>query len=335
MPSSCRMNACFGLSVDCFEMRNKTRTGNEKRGQSRLSVQTSPNSSKNRRFTVTETTGLLEFLLKKLSGQSATSIKQLLKHRCISVNDGEAVTQFDYVLNPGDVVSLVSASENRFALHHLKLRILYEDDYLIAVDKATGLHSVDTTGGGCENACTILENYIRRRDPTRRIYIVHRLDRDTSGVLIFAKCREAQNRLIADWNDRVEERAYIAVIEGSLTPNKGTIESWLYEDEHKVVHSTNDPNKGLHAVTHYEVVKSNDKWTKVRLDLETGRTNQIRVHLESLGHPIIGDEKYGSKANPIHRLGLHALNIRFVHPITGRMMSFMVPEPSDFDGLFQ
>ncbi len=289
-------------------------------------------TGKSRRFVVDCDSQLLEFLLQKLAGQKPTSIKQLLKHRCILVQN-QVVTRFDAPLAAGDEVQVLSASDNRFGLNHPKLRLLFEDDYIIVVDKASGLHSVDSTGGGCENAASILESYIRRRDPTKRIYVVHRLDRDTSGVLVFAKCREAQNKLVADWNDRVEERAYIAIIEGALPEPKGTIDSYLYEDSRKIVHSCNDPARGLRAVTHYEVLSQNAHWTRLRLDLETGRTNQIRVHLQSMGHPIVGDEKYGSKVNPLGRLGLHALNIRFKHPVSGREMAFGSPEPREFEQL--
>ena len=310
--------------------RRDSRSGGKRyvRGQTVSSV----SSSKCRRFIVDCDVPLLEFLLQKLSGQKPTSIKQLLKHGCILVQN-QVVTRFDAPLATGDEVSVLSASDNRFGLNHPKLRILFEDDYIVVVDKASGLHSVDSTGGGCENAASILERYIRRRDPSKRIYVVHRLDRDTSGVLVFAKCREAQNKLVADWNDRVEERAYIAIIEGSMPEPKGTIDSYLYEDSRKIVHACDDPEQGLRAVTHYEVLSQNAHWTRLRLDLETGRTNQIRVHLQSMGHPIVGDEKYGSKVNPLGRLGLHALNIRFHHPVSGREMAFASPEPREFGQL--
>lgn len=291
-----------------------------------------PMSDKCRRFTADGDAFLLDFLMQKLVGQKTSSIKQLLKHRCILVQN-QVVTQFDAPLTAGDEVTVLSASENRFGLNHPKLRIIFEDDYIIVVDKASGLHSVDSTGGGCENAASILERYIRRRDSSKRIYVVHRLDRDTSGVLVFAKCREAQNKLTADWNERVEERAYIAVIEGNLPALSGTVDSYLYEDSRKIVHSCDDPSRGLRAVTHYRVLSQNACWSLVRLDLETGRTNQIRVHLQSLGHPIVGDEKYGSKVNPLGRLGLHAFNIRFRHPVSDREMAFSSPEPCEFKQL--
>ena len=235
------------------------------------------------------------------------------------------------MLHAGDVVQICSAKTAKFGFDHPRLKLLFEDDFILVVDKASGLHSVDTTGHGVENAASLLENYIKRRTPEKRIYIVHRLDRDTSGVLIFAKTREAQNKLVSDWNDRVLERTYIAIAEGRLEQDCGTIESYLYEDEHKIVHSTQDPRLGLHAVTHFEVIQRSEQYTWLKLELETGRTNQIRVHLQSLRHPIIGDGKYGAKTNPIGRLGLHALNIKFYHPITHKILSFESPLPDVFD----
>ena len=272
---------------------------------------------------------LLTFLIEKVPQQSGTSIKNQLKHGCIRVNDA-VVTKHNYGLNAGDCVCVVSSRESKYGLNHPKLRLLFEDDFIVVVDKACGLHSVDTTGKGVENASGLLEAYIRRRSPQKRIYVVHRLDRDTSGVMIFAKCREAQNRLVADWNERVLERRYIAVAEGVFEPKSGTIDSYLYEDAHKVVHSTNDPKRGLRAITHYRVIDENGSMSLLALDLETGRTNQIRVHLQSIGHPVVGDLKYGATNDCFGRLALHAETICFRHPITQKVVKFESAVPKEF-----
>ncbi len=286
------------------------------------------------KYIISEDQPALVFIQAKRPRQSLTSIKQLFKHHCIFVN-GSPVSQTSYPLKAGDCLQICSAKDSRFGFNHPKLSIIFEDDFILAVDKASGLHSVDSTGHGVENAASLLEKYLKRRSPEKRIYIVHRLDRDTSGVMIFAKTREAQNILVSDWNNRVIERTYIAIAEGRIEPSEGTIESYLYEDNHKIMHSTQNPEIGLHAVTHFKVLKTTNTYTQLKLNLETGRTNQIRVHLQSIGHPIIGDAKYGAQTDPIHRLGLHAFNIRVYHPVTNKILSFESPLPDVFGFLAQ
>ena len=323
----------YRSSSRSFDPYNSTRRNKQTRGE-REKVMQSSGDIHRLYIKVIEPAQLLGFLLDKLSGQSATSVKNLLKHRCILLNDSQIVTQFDHPLQAGDVVSILSPKEAKYGLFHPLLRILYEDDFIMAVEKKSGLLSVDVTGGGAANAAAILDHHVKRRDPSKRIYVVHRLDRDTSGVMLFAKCREAQSKLVADWNDRVLERTYIAVTEGTPHPLKATIDRRLYQDDRMVVHVTDDPETGLRAVTHYEVLEHDENFARVKCDLETGRTNQIRVHLQSVGHPLVGDEKYGASKNPLGRLGLHALNIKFYHPITQKIMAFDVPEPDAFRDLF-
>lgn len=282
--------------------------------------------SRVRRFTVAEQTTLLEFLKLKLAGQSLTSIKNLLKHNCVRI-DNAPVSQFDHPLPAGALVEILSPQQARFALTDARLTLLFEDEHILVVHKASGLHSADTTGHGVDNAASILEAYLRKRDPNRRIYIVHRLDRDTSGVMLFAKTREAQDRLVKNWNQSVLKREYIALAEGAFEKQDGTIDSYLYEDDRKVMHSTDDPHKGLRAITHFHVLKTTPALTLLRLELDTGRTNQIRVHLQSIHHPIAGDAKYGASSDPIGRLALHAQNITFTHPITHKVMSFQIDAP--------
>lgn len=228
---------------------------------------------------------------------------------------------------PGDEIEILTAQQARFALTDTRLSILFEDAHLLVVHKASGLHSADTTGKGVDNAASILEAYLRKRAPNKRIYIVHRLDRDTSGVMIFAKSREAQDRLVKSWNQSVLKREYIAIAEGEFETAEGTIDCYLYEDDRKVMHCTDDPRKGLRAITHYHVLKATPTHTLLRLALDTGRTNQIRVHLQSLRHPVAGDAKYGAATDPIGRLALHAQNITFKHPITHEVLSFQVDAP--------
>ncbi|MBQ9241721.1 MAG: RluA family pseudouridine synthase [Proteobacteria bacterium] len=283
-------------------------------------------NTRGQRYKVEAQTSLLDFLKLKLASQSLTSIKALLKHGCIRIGQ-TAVTQFDAPLIPGDEIEILTAQQARFALTDTRLSILFEDAHLLVVHKASGLHSADTTGKGVDNAASILEAYLRKRAPNKRIYIVHRLDRDTSGVMIFAKSREAQDRLVKSWNQSVLKREYIALAEGTFEQQDGTIDSYLYEDDRKVMHCTDDPRKGLRAITHFHVLSANSDYSLVRLELDTGRTNQIRVHLQSRHHPVAGDAKYGAATDPIGRLALHAQNITFKHPITHEVLSFQVDAP--------
>lgn len=296
---------------------------------------------------VEESASLLDFLKEKLYPQSASSIKNLLKHGCIGIEKAglrapdsprramQTESHFDFPIARGDTVFVLSARQNRYGLHHPMLRILYEDNDIIAADKSSGLHSVDSTGGGVDNAASILDRYVKNRNPDKRIYVVHRLDRDTSGVMIFAKTREAQNRLVSHWNESICERAYVAVVEGHLPARGGTIDSYLYEDAHKIVHSCDNPESGDRAITHYRVLNENEAYSLILCNLETGRTNQIRVHMASIGCPVAGDLKYGAASDVLGRLGLHARSIVFDHPITRRRLSFESPEPPSFGGLFE
>ncbi len=299
-----------------------------------------------RTIDVEASASLLDFLKEKLYPQSASSIKSLLKHGCIGIEKGslraadtlrgamQTETHFDFRLTRGDTVFVLSARQIRYGLHHPMLRILYEDNDIIAADKSSGLHSVDSTGGGVDNAASILDRYIKSRNPEKRIYVVHRLDRDTSGVMIFAKTREAQNRLVAHWNESICERAYVAVVEGHLPARSGTVDTYLYEDAHKIVHSCDNPELGERAITHYRVLNENKSHSLVLCNLETGRTNQIRVHMASVGCPVAGDLKYGAASDALGRLGLHAKSIVFDHPITRRRLSFESAEPPSFGALF-
>lgn len=282
---------------------------------------------------VEEPTPLMEFLKEKLKGQSTTSIKSLLTHKCILLNQSKIVTQYNYPLKSGDEISIQSSKSSRYDLLHPQLKIVFEDDFIIAVEKKEGLLSVATSQERSLTAYNILDKYLKRKDKNKRIFVVHRLDRETSGIMLFAKCREAQIKLKADWNDRVLERAYVAVVEGVLNKKEDTIVSYLYGDEQTIMHSSPNEEDGLLAITHYKVLKTNGKNSMLQLNLETGRTNQIRVHLQSIGHSVIGDEKYGSNQNPIKRMCLHAQTISFKHPISQKVFSFSMDVPQSFNPL--
>lgn len=272
---------------------------------------------------------LLDFLMATLTDKSRTTIKSYLSHRQVAVND-MPTTQFNTPLHRGDRVTINFTTGYKI-FRHRRLRIIFEDEYLVVIDKGYGLLSMATKNEKTETAYRIMSNYVKTNDPEGHIFIVHRLDRDTSGVMIFAKRQRVQEILQRNWNDAVMERKYMAVVEGALTPEAGEVRSYLKENAAMQVYSTQNPDdRGQLAVTRYKTVASNGRFSLVEVQLETGRKNQIRVHMHDLGHPIIGDRKYGSECNPIGRVALHAASLRFKHPITGQMLHFESNIPEKF-----
>ncbi|MBP5455090.1 MAG: RluA family pseudouridine synthase [Paludibacteraceae bacterium] len=279
-------------------------------------------------FFVKEEAQLFEFVLQKMGGMSRTAVKGLLTHQNITVN-GNVVTQFDYALKKGDSVS-VCFSKKENGLRHPKIKILYEDDYLIVVHKAEGLLSVATEKEEPTTAFRIIMNHMKKQNPKNRVYVVHRLDRETSGVLVFAKTKEVQEALQTYWHHDVLEKIYYAVVDGIMEEDKGTITSWLTESpKSKIVYASPTDNGGEKAILHYETIKRNNKYSLVKINLVTGKKNQIRVQLQSIGHPISGDKKYGSEHSPLGRIALHAAKLTLRHPATGQRISFESPIPEN------
>lgn len=277
---------------------------------------------------VTADAPLMEFLESKLSGYSRNTLKSLLKHHQLMLNGQVLLTRHDHPLKNGDVIDVLSASQSVSAgLNHPKLSILYEDEHIIVVEKKEGLLSVKSPNTTEESATHLLNQYLRPLGREHYIYVVHRLDRETSGVMMFAKSKEVQQQLRDNWKSYVTERSYVAIADGVFEEKSGRIESYLTEDIKKVMHSSPTDNGGQLAITNYKVLQSNGKDSLVRLNLETGRKNQIRVQLQSIGHPITGDVKYGGKKGRYGRMCLHAETIRFKHPVTGKQLAFTVPVP--------
>ena len=271
---------------------------------------------------------LLDFLFTVFPDRSKTTVKSFLSHRQVAVNN-IATTRFDAPLQPGDEVS-VNFTRGYREFHHPRLRIVYEDDYLIVVEKGYGLLSMSTERIKDKTAYHILSDYVRQENRDARIFILHRLDRDTSGLMMFAKSQQIQEVMQRSWNEMVLDRRYVAVVEGELPDEKGEVKSYLKENSVFRVYSTDDKERGQYAVTRYEMLESNGRYSLVELQLLTGRKNQIRVHMQDLGHPIAGDRKYGASGNPLGRLALHAALLRFVHPVTRRDMLFESPLPPGF-----
>ena len=201
------------------------------------------------------------------------------------------------------------------------------------VNKGYGLLSMGNEKIKEGTAYSILRQYLKEKDPRNKIFIVHRLDRDTSGLMMFAKTPEAKDAMQHNWNNMVLERRYVCVVEGKMEEAEGTVKSYLAENSQFEVYSTQNPEEGQLAVTRYRTIKIGGGYSLVEVSLDTGRKNQIRVHMKDLGHPIAGDRKYGAKSSPIHRLALHAMTLRFVHPVTRKDMRFETPVPVPFAGM--
>jgi 23S rRNA pseudouridine1911/1915/1917 synthase len=283
-------------------------------------------------FTVTENSLLMDFLMKQMPHKSRNNIKSLLSHKQVLV-EGNPVSQFNFPLTPGQKVEI---SSNRI-LPEQKFReynIVYEDQHLIVIDKMAGLLSMATKNEKRNTAYSLLSKHVKKQDRGNKIFIVHRLDRETSGLMLFAKSEPVKNKLQEFWNETVIERTYIAVVEGMAEQQEGTISSYLSEDKVFKMHSSQAPKDGQKAVTHFSVLKKNEAYSLLKVNLETGRKNQIRIHMQEMGHPIAGDKKYGGTTNPMKRLGLHATKITFIHPVSGEKMNFETKIPRLFMRLF-
>lgn len=274
---------------------------------------------------------LLDYLLASMSDRKRTTVKDFLKHNQVMVN-GNVTRRWDLPLRAGDTVRVNTSREFQL-FRNPRLHIMYEDDDIIVVNKGYGLLSVGTDSKREGTAYSLLREYVKRVDPRQKLFIVHRLDQQTSGVMLFAKSAEAKEAMQHNWNNMVLERKYAAIVKGRPDPAEGTITSYLAENAAHEVYSTDKPSEGKLAVTRYRTVRTRGGYSLLEVQLETGRKNQIRVHLAEQGLPIVGDRRYGSDISPIHRLALHAETLRFVHPVTRRDMYFTCPLPPGFSRL--
>lgn len=278
-------------------------------------------------FKVTEASELLPFIMSALDGISRTRAKAILSGGGIRVN--RTITkQFDYKLKPRDVVD-ISRQKPKHTFQNRFVRIVYEDNQIIVIEKAVGILSMATS---TRSLCvkSILDQYFLSSHQSCRAHVVHRLDRDTSGLLVYAKTMEAERILEENWHDIVTDRRYVALVSGTPTPLHGTIRSWLKDNSAYVTYSSPVDNGGKLAITHYRTLKHAQKRSILEMKLETGRKNQIRVHLQDIGTPVCGDIKYGNGDDPIGRLALHAYRLCFYHPITRELLRFETPIPKNF-----
>lgn len=278
-------------------------------------------------YTVRQAQELLPFLLAQMPDSSRSRVKELLAHNVYV--DGRRTSQFNFPLQPGMRVS-IDRPRGRDRLRPRELDIVFEDQHLLVINKHEGLlsyskHPADKT------VITVLNQYLEATHQRCHAHVVHRLDRDTSGLMLVSKSKEVSRKLEEDWKGLVFDRRYVAVAWGRLDPPRGEVRSWFTDGEYCVLSSPVD-NGGKLAVTHYEVRQTSRRYSLVELKLDTGRRNQIRVHLRDLQHPVVHDPMYGYKddLSPVNRLCLHAFRLCFTHPVTGRRHRFETPVPSQF-----
>lgn len=281
-------------------------------------------------ITVKENAPLLEYLINNVS-ESRSKLKATLQGRGIAVN-GRMVTQFDYQLKAGDKIIISRhKKQNQFKSRYVK--IVYEDRWLVVVEKNIGILSM-AAGHSSLNVKSVLDDYFLKSRQKCRAHVVHRLDRDTSGLMVYAKDIETEQILEHNWHQIVYDRRYVAVVSGEMEQNNGTIANWLKDNKAYITYSSPTDNGGKYAVTHFQVLNRTTEHSLVEYKLETGRKNQIRVHSADMGHPVCGDMKYGNGDDPLHRLCLHAYMLCFTHPVTGEPMDFSTPIPTAFRSLF-
>ena len=275
---------------------------------------------------VREESNLMDFLLKQM-GTTKNRAKDLLTGRAVSV-DRKLATHYDTPLHPGQVVRVSRHRQNTMLLNKY-VKIVYEDKDIIVIEKSEGILSMASTP---KQYCVknVLDEYFEKRHFKCTAHVVHRLDRETSGLMIYAKNIETAKILEDNWHDMVYDRRYIAVLCGRVEKEGGTIQSWLRESKSFVTYSSPTDNGGKLAITHYHRLRCTDDFSLVEMKLETGRKNQIRVHMADLGNPVAGDQKYGNGRDPLHRLALHAYRLNFYHPITREQMQFETPIPKEF-----
>ena len=276
------------------------------------------------KYIVKENEILIEFLKKTFSNLSKNNVKSLLHNEKVFVN-GNMTTKYNYELNVGDTVEI----RERVAKN---IDIIYEDKDIIVINKPSGLLTVATEKEKNKTAYHLVMEYLKKKNKNNRIFIIHRLDKDTSGIIMFAKNERAKHLYQDNWNDIVKKRCYYAVIDGKMQKKEGTIKSYLKENGN-MVYSVKD-RSGKLAVTEYKVLKERKNISLLDINLKTGRKNQIRVHMKENKTPILGDLKYGEKSKLINRLALHAYKLELINPVTKKLLIFEASMPNEIKTLF-
>lgn len=281
----------------------------------------------NKRFVVKEQEELLKFLYENLKDMKQKKVKAFLTDKKVLV-DNKIITKYNYILKPKQVIT-IDENGGKYHLEKNNIELIYEDEEIIVINKPEGLLSIASVEEKEKTAYKILTQYVKLSNVKNRVFIVHRLDKETSGIMLLSKSENLKHKLQDNWDKLVQFRGYISLVEGILKVKEDTIKTMLIEDEKYMVHNTLSKDGQL-AITKYKVVAEGENISLLKIELKTGRKNQIRVHMQGIGHPVIGDKKYGSKKNPIKRLGLHAYKLAFIHPITNKKMEFETDIPNSF-----
>lgn len=286
------------------------------------------------KLTIKEDGTLLAAAATLLPDHKPAKLKSMLRHNQMAIN-GVPSTQFDHPVTAGDVL-WVNFDRSFQVFSHPRVKLVYEDNDIIVVDKGYGVLSTAAGKPSDDTVYNIVKKYARGFSDKASVYVVHRLDRDTSGLMILTRTKQARDKLINNWNNMVIERKYIAVVEGKVEQKEGIVKSFLAENPDTYeMFSTDDKKLGRLAVTRYRVVKQGNRFAMVELEIKTGRKNQIRVHMHDLGNPVSGDRKYGGHPSPINRIALHATTLTIVHPVTGKAVTFTSPIPDCFNKMLK
>lgn len=275
----------------------------------------------------------VEFFARIMPGKSRTSLKQMLSKGLIT-RGGKVVKRLDTQLLAGDVIEQHAKPLPQFEMPS-GVRVVYEDQWIIVIDKAAGLLTMSTEREARRTAYAYVSSYLKFYDSAAKVFIVHRLDRETSGLLVLAKSEQVQQALQSRWNDEAHERRYMAVVEGVPAERSATIKTHIIEHPKSLKMSVCGDDEGQEAITHYHVLKDNGRYALMDIELSTGRKNQIRVHMQHLGHPIAGDAKYGARSNPAGRLCLHAYKLELQHPILQKTLIFESPTPRELSSIVE
>ena len=284
-------------------------------------------------FEVKEPSELLLFLLTVIKDCNRSKIKSMLTHKQFMVGD-KITTKYNHPLKKGDIVK-VSWDDGFRELKYQGVKIVFEDEDILVVDKMAGMLSISAGKSKSPTVYKTMLHHVQLDNPIAALFVVHRLDKDASGLMVFAKNKNSQVAFQKDWDKSIAARKYLAVTQGTIEKDENTISNFLRENKALVMYITTNPKDAKNAITHYNVIKKNEFYSLVEVWQDTERKNQARVHLKSIGHPIIGDKKYEATENPIGRMALHLKVLTFIHPTTKKEVSFETKVPDDFLKIFR